>query len=432
MRQTAAIFLDAYRELNARKLFWIVLAISAAVVLALGLLGNNETGVTVVGFTIPVPFLSTKAISSAGFYKLIFSNVGVQFWLSWGATILALISTAGMIPEFVSSGSIELSLCKPISRARLFLTKYAAGLLFVAIQVLIFSIGGFLVIGIRGGQWISTIFLAVPLVLAFYSFLYCVCALVGLVTRSAITALLLTMVFWLGLWAFNTTDQVLIQLKVTTERDVRRAERNVAALQRTIDSLTQGDLGGPDRGLEAREPDPPVAAAPAPEPDARRPRPPAPPQRPTAGSQRPGQVDFGRMLGAFIRGDSRRAAPTGATADERLRDARRRLETAEDRLTKEQGSLASLNRWYTIVYRVRTFLPKTSETTELLKRYIIDPKDREGIFQVLDDHRGEGGSEREVMNLMYSRSAWWIVGTSLAFEAVVLALATFIFCRRDY
>ena len=34
MTQTLALLLDAYRELNAKKLFWVVLAISLIVVLS--------------------------------------------------------------------------------------------------------------------------------------------------------------------------------------------------------------------------------------------------------------------------------------------------------------------------------------------------------------------------------------------------------------
>ena len=30
------------------------------------------------------------------------------------------------------------------------------------------------------------------------------------------------------------------------------------------------------------------------------------------------------------------------------------------------------------------------------------------------------------------RSGWWIIGTSLGFEAAVVGLAAMIFCRRDY
>ena len=150
------------------------MGLSVAVVTSFALLGNNERGMTVVGYTLEIPFFSTKAVSHAGFYKFVFSNVGVNLWLTWGAAILALISTAGMIPEFVSSGSIDMTLCKPIGRLRLFLTKYATGLLFVALQVIVFSVGAFLVIGLRGKSWEPSVFLAVPLVVVFYSYLYCV------------------------------------------------------------------------------------------------------------------------------------------------------------------------------------------------------------------------------------------------------------------
>ncbi len=432
MRQTIAIFLDAYRELNAKRLFWVVLAISAAVVVGLGLLGNNERGMTILGFTLEVPFLSTKVISTAGFYKFVFSNVGVQFWLSWGATILALISTAGMIPEFVSSGAIELSLCKPISRMRLFLTKYAAGLLFVTLQVLIFSIGGFLVIGLRGGQWLPSVFLAVPLVVAFYSFLYCVCALVGLVTRSAITALLMTMIFWLGLWAFNTTDQLLLTFKVDAARKVRNTERNVKSLQAAIDELTQGTGEG---AKPTETPDTAAAAVTAPSGD-------TPPQAdasptkapPSDAGARPrrGPIGLGRVAGTLLGIGSRQPTKSFATPEDQLKDSQRRIEAANTQLKEQRETLASLTRWHTIVFRIKTFMPKTGETTELLKRYIIDPNDREGLFKMIEDRRGEVSSEREVQEAMYSRSPWWIVGTSLGFEAVVLAIATLIFCRRDF
>ncbi len=39
---------------------------------------------------------------------------------------------------------------------------------------------------------------------------------------------------------------------------------------------------------------------------------------------------------------------------------------------------------------------------------------------------------KELAREFHSRSPWWIVGTSLAFEAVILALASWVFCRRDF
>jgi hypothetical protein len=40
--------------------------------------------------------------------------------------------------------------------------------------------------------------------------------------------------------------------------------------------------------------------------------------------------------------------------------------------------------------------------------------------------------QREMLEELRSRSVWWVVGTSLAFEAIVLLIAAWIFCRRDY
>src|SRR5580692_11650279 len=97
-----------------------------------------------------------------------------------------------MFPDLLTGGSIDLYLSKPISRLRLFLTKYFTGLLFVGFQVGAFSAASFLVLAIRGQVWIWGVFLAIPIVLVFYSYLYCVCVLIGVLTRSTLTAILLT------------------------------------------------------------------------------------------------------------------------------------------------------------------------------------------------------------------------------------------------
>ena len=123
MRQTAAIFLDAYRELNAKKLFWITMILSGLVVVAFAAMGNNEKGITIFHWTIELPFSSTKVVPRDEFYKMWFVSLGLKFWLGWIASILALVSTASMIPDFLAGGAIELSLSKPIGRLRLFLTK---------------------------------------------------------------------------------------------------------------------------------------------------------------------------------------------------------------------------------------------------------------------------------------------------------------------
>lgn len=196
MTQTLALLLDAYRELNHRRLFWIALALSGLAVLAVSLVGINEQGISILHWNIELQGINSSILPPAMFYKAAFVTLGVSIWLTWVATILALITTAGIIPDLVSSGSIDLAVSKPISRARLLLTKFVGGLLFSTLQVSVFSIAAFFVIGLRGGAWEPGVFLAIPLVILFYSYLYSFCALMGVLTRSTVASLLTTILFW--------------------------------------------------------------------------------------------------------------------------------------------------------------------------------------------------------------------------------------------
>jgi hypothetical protein len=40
--------------------------------------------------------------------------------------------------------------------------------------------------------------------------------------------------------------------------------------------------------------------------------------------------------------------------------------------------------------------------------------------------------QKDVIEKTRERSVWWVLGTSLLFEAVVLGMACFIFVRRDF
>ena len=180
MTQTIALLIDAYRDLNARKLFWFTMILSRLVVACMAAVGTGEKGLKILVWELGIPMINNELISEDLFYKSVFSGLGISTWLTWAATILALISTANIFPELISSGSIELLLSRLIGRLRLFLTKYFTGLLFVALQVLVFATSSFLVIGPRGGVWEPGLFVAVPLVVTFFSYLFCICVLIGL------------------------------------------------------------------------------------------------------------------------------------------------------------------------------------------------------------------------------------------------------------
>lgn len=226
LTQTNALLIDGFRELRHRKLFWIALALSLLVVLAVGATGVNERGWTILHWTIEGD-INSKWMKPASYYKWLFVGLGVEFWLTWIATILALVTTAGIIPDLVSSGSIDLMVSKPISRSRLFLTKFVGGLIFAALQVGIFSVASFLLLGARADAWEPKIFLAIPLVIVFFSYLFAICALIGLVTRSTVASLLLTILAWAlisGVWG---TSEVFNLVRIRYTVDVRELERRI-------------------------------------------------------------------------------------------------------------------------------------------------------------------------------------------------------------
>ena len=381
MIQTWAMVVDAYRELNSKRLFWIVLILSGLIVAVFAALGINEGGVTILIWETGLP-PTTEMVSRDVFYKGMFMGFGFQFWLSWLATILALVSTAGMFVDLVSSGSIELVLSKPIGRLRLFLTKYFAGLLFVTAQVAVFSLAAFLVLGLRGGTWEPGLFWGVPLVVIFFSYLFCVCVLLGVVTRSTVASLLMTLLVWLLIFGLHAGETGFLFGKETSTA-------RVAAIEREIE------------GLEA--------------------------------SLAPTQTDPDRSITDGVRDHFSRA-----WREQKLAHRREQLPKARERRV-------FWTRLHTIAYGVKTVLPKTSETIGLLERRLIEDADLEALAETTEDAPAwQTGSatddvrvdqqevQRRMMEETRDRSAWWVVGTSLLFEIAVLGLAAWIFCRRDF
>ena len=109
---------------------------------------------------------------------------------------------------------------------------------------------------------------------------------------------------------------------------------------------------------------------------------------------------------------------------------------------------------YQLIYNIRTFLPKTDDISHVIERkldvkedeIVVAPEDRTenrgGFFgmrisdRVLSDSTSVNPRSLEVRlaarKMMRERSNGWVIGTSVVFEAVVLTLGAWIFCRRDF
>jgi len=361
MTAALALLLDSYRELNSRKLFWLTLLLSVVIDCLLLLIGiTPDKHLSLLWLHTPFPVMPSTTLSVL--LKQTYIIIGINLWLTWAATILALISTASIFPDFISGGSIDLVLAKPIGRLRLFLLKYLTGLLFVGMQVGAFSVVAFVIIGLRSGAWEPGLLLAVPLVLVFFSYLFAVCVLLGLLTRSTIASLLLTILFWLFLFLMNTADKAMLMPHVTNDLYVEKLEARLATAQQ------QSDSGSAQR---------------------------------TAGLEK---------------------------------------ELAEARSDRD-----AIRRWHGYILAVKTPLPKTDDTMNLLVHRVIaaahlseeQPEDDQHQLPFLTfKMRAAGVRVTEVLerfeSVQRSRTLPWVLGTSLIFEGVVLALAAWIFCRRDF
>lgn len=397
--QTVALFVDAYRELNSKKLFWFVLFISGLFVASFACVGINENGLTILWWELPIPVLNTRLMSKSMFYSLMFFTVGFKLWLTWAATVLAIISTAGIMPDFVSGGAVELTLSKPIGRLRLFLTKYLTGLLFVGLQVALFTLASFIVIGVRAGSWEWNLFWAVPLVVAFFSYLYSFCAVVGLWTRSTIAAVLLTILLWFTIFLLHTAETgLLLQFKVRQDQIVALQQQR---LEESRSKLEEAKAARPEAPADG----PSAQADPAEEPS---------------------------------KEDARREARI-ARLEEAASDWERKLRASE-------GTQRKLDFAHEIVFATKTVLPKTTETMDLLSRVIVKNTELEHYqdqalaqqpgFSSTEDVDGVQVSprsvEREMRRIINERTVWWVLGTSLLFEASLLGLGALMFCTRDF
>jgi len=341
--QFAAIFADTWRLLSARKVFWVALASTVLVGLLYASLGFYDRGFTLFfamelendTFFEGSPGASALALNV--FYYI------TEWWTTLFGVVLGLVTCASLFPDFMAPGSIDAVLSKPIGRGRLFLYKYLSGLLFAITLVVVLAVMAFFTIRWRLGFWHPAVFWSVPLAVGLFSYLYAVCVLFGVWTRSALTSLLLTMLFWLGCWGLQWAEQLSAEVSRTTSA--------AAALTGNAEGMSKAEIAHRTfRGL------------------------------------------------MFV-------------------------------------------------------LPKTQETTALIKRVVLRDQDRDYLREAEINNQvarnedlaklfGKPTESEAVirdrvigdMEAMSSleKSWFYIIGTSIAFEATVLLLAAWIFGRRDY
>jgi ABC-type transport system involved in multi-copper enzyme maturation permease subunit len=125
-----------------------------------------------------------------------------------GSTIAVLVSiiiTAFFIPNMLRKGTVDLLLVKPIRRPALLVYKYVGGLAFMFLNTVVAVGGMWLALGLRSGVWAVSFLLTILALTYFFAVLYAVSTFFGVLTRSAIAAILLTIGAWFFMFLVRTT-----------------------------------------------------------------------------------------------------------------------------------------------------------------------------------------------------------------------------------
>jgi ABC-type transport system involved in multi-copper enzyme maturation permease subunit len=205
---------DTFRQSIANWMFGTMLAGSAVVILfCLSVrVGSGQSLVPNDDFELKAPH---GAVSVAfGAWKIPLFRDGqaeVHFILlllaEWvaggGGTLLALVWTAGFMPDFLQPASATVLLSKPVPRWALLTGKYLGVLLFAGFQVTVFIVGTWAALGVATGYWVPRYLLGIPLLLLHFASVYSFSVLLATITRSTLACVFGSVGFWFFCWGIN-------------------------------------------------------------------------------------------------------------------------------------------------------------------------------------------------------------------------------------
>ena len=199
--QLTALISDTYRSLKSRGLYWVMLWMSIVLGVIYASLGCNESGWYLFFGVLKFPSSFLHAGTEWEKSLLMTTLDGLlDYWMLTWALVMAMFSASTIFPDSMRQGAIDLVLSKPVSRFKVFISKYCGALLFVAVQALVLACLCFLSLFFRLQILYWPVFWVVGLAVLIFSFIFCFNVLMGVLTNNSMAALLLTMLFWSSLW----------------------------------------------------------------------------------------------------------------------------------------------------------------------------------------------------------------------------------------
>ncbi len=179
-----ALIGQTFRELKSKATLAVLVGISTIIILVV-LIGLSVTetasGSMLMLFGNPVS-------PELPFDKMVFLVTEVQSGLAnglyAGLVLFGVFATAGLIPEMLEKGTIDLFLSKPIARWALLSGKYAGAAVVVLGNVLYFIGSLWLIFGAKTGVWNLNFLLSALTVTFVFACLYAIVVVLGVVSRN--------------------------------------------------------------------------------------------------------------------------------------------------------------------------------------------------------------------------------------------------------
>jgi ABC-type transport system involved in multi-copper enzyme maturation permease subunit len=183
------------RELAAKATFIILAAISTIVLL--GLAAAVGTTTTPDGTVLQVfgqqasPPMPEDQIAET----IRGMQAGLAGGLFTGIILFGIFATAGVIPDALEKGTVDLYLSKPIARWELLLGKYLGAVAAIFVNVLYFMAGAWIIFGIKCGVWDTRILLSTFTITYMFACLYAVVVFLAVLTRNTPVSIILVYLY---------------------------------------------------------------------------------------------------------------------------------------------------------------------------------------------------------------------------------------------
>ena len=183
--QTLALIRDTFREAMARKIFWGLFGLSAALILFFLFLLRIDI---VEGGTATMSMFGRdgRQMDVERLVRGVHGSIAT-FLYSIGM-FLAIFASAGLVPSLLEPGRIELLLSKPVARWHLLLGRYLGNVLIVLANTAWLVGGVWLIFGIKTGVWDARFLVAIASTVFLFCVLLTVVFLVGVLFESAALA----------------------------------------------------------------------------------------------------------------------------------------------------------------------------------------------------------------------------------------------------